>query len=68
MLQSAANLGCNFVDYWALTSFLDVDDTFLTTWNWSPDDDTKKNGPRNFGRKRRMYFEPGSFFSSSDQF
>ncbi|KAL3518240.1 hypothetical protein ACH5RR_020829 [Cinchona calisaya] len=61
LLQSAENFGRRIVEYyWRLTSFLDVDDSFLTTWNWNP-----KIGSRNPGRKMRMNFEPGSFFSSS---
>ncbi|KAL3530705.1 hypothetical protein ACH5RR_010027 [Cinchona calisaya] len=61
--QFAENFGYNnAIDYSRLTSFLQVDDSFLTPWNWKPDSQ-KKNFPENIGRKQLMKFEPGSFFS-----
>ena len=53
------------VDYPQLTSFLEVEDSFLSPWRWKPDDDDYEDDDdhEEVRGQERMNFQPGSFFS-----
>jgi hypothetical protein len=53
------------VDYPRLTSFLEVEDSFLSPWRWKPDDDDYEDDDdhEEVRGQERMNFQPGSFFS-----
>lgn len=50
------------VDYYRLTSFLEIDRSFFSPWNWSPNSPQNQDNARTKHR-HRMNFQPGSFFS-----
>ena len=58
--------------YKRLTSFLEVDHSFLTPWNWNPSSTNNEGGNSSRSsmepKQKYMQFQPGSFFSYDEKY